>query len=71
MTRHPIDLVGQRYGRLLVLGKAPHQGRKVCWNCICDCGNETTVQTFNLIFGYTRSCGCYRRERAKEMHSKK
>lgn len=65
------DLTGQRYGRLVVKGRAPNQGRKVCWNCICDCGNETVVQTFNLIFGYTMSCGCYRKERSAQVHSKK
>ncbi len=66
-----VDLTGQRYGRLTVVERAPNQGQKVCWRCQCDCGNESTVQTFNLIFGQTNSCGCYRRERASEVHMKK
>lgn len=28
------------------------------WRCICDCGNETIVDTRNLMAGNTRSCGC-------------
>lgn len=69
MGRHlEMDLTGQRYGRLYVTGRAPNQGLKVCWHCICDCGNEAVVQSHNLIFGYTSSCGCLRRERASEVH---
>lgn len=72
MPRHlEMDLTGQRYGRLTVLARAPDQGRKVAWHCVCDCGRETTVQSFNLIFGYTVSCGCYRKMRASQVHSKK
>lgn len=66
-----VNLTGQRYGRLIVIERAPNRGQKVCWRCICDCGKETTVQTFNLVFGCTCSCGCYRRERASQVHSKK
>ena len=28
------------------------------WYCKCDCGNETIVQSSNLINGHTQSCGC-------------
>jgi len=62
-----MDLTGQRYGRLLVLNRAKNQGRKVAWFCKCDCGNVARVQTYNLVFGLTTSCGCLRRERAGEM----
>lgn len=65
-----VNLTGQRYGRLTVIERAPNQGRKVAWNCVCDCGNKTVVQTFDLIFGSTSSCGCYRRERAIQTHSR-
>lgn len=29
------------------------------WECRCDCGNKSTVQTGNLTSGNTTSCGCY------------
>ena len=66
-----MDLAGQRYGHLTVIDRAPNQGSKVCWNCICDCGNEAVIQSFNLILGYTMSCGCYRKVRSAQVHSKK
>lgn len=66
-----VNLTGQRYGRLTVIDRAPNQGRKVAWNCECACGNKTVVQTHNLILGYTSSCGCYRRMRSSQVHSKK
>lgn len=64
-----VDLTGQRFGRLVVSDRAPNQGQKVSWNCRCDCGTETVVQTFDLVFGRTRSCGCYRRERARDIRN--
>ncbi len=71
MTRTiKMDLTGQRYGRLIVVSRAPNMNRHVMWHCVCDCGGECDVQTGNLIFGNQRSCGCYRRERASETHSK-
>lgn len=58
-----LDLTGQRYGALIVINEAePHYtpaGRKkIMWNCQCDCGNMTVVETSNLRNGHTTSCGC-------------
>lgn len=66
-----MDLTGQRYGRLVIIGQSePHTtpgGRKIyMWRCICDCGNETIASTSSLRNGYTKSCGCLQRERAHE-----
>lgn len=66
-----LDLTGQRMGRLTVIGRDLSRGPKVYWKCVCDCGNTTSVQTFNLIFGMTHSCGCYRVERQRELHNRK
>lgn len=61
------DLTGQRFGRLVVVGRAashisPSGQKKVKWNCRCDCGNEVEVIGQNLTRGLTRSCGCYNNE---------
>ena len=61
----PLDLTGQRFGRLTVAARAengPH--KKTRWRCRCDCGAEVVVGTLLLRSGRTRSCGCLDRERS-------
>lgn len=62
MGRPLIDLMGQRFGRLLVVGKELDE-RGVClgWVCRCDCGREVTALGGNLTGGRKRSCGCLQR----------
>ena len=51
---------GKRYGRLVALErqrKFPGQ-TNARWVCMCDCGNETVVNGYNLRTSHTRSCGC-------------
>ena len=58
-TVHP----GQRYGRLVVVRRAPNSGRgKARFLCRCDCGNEVIVLAEALRNGTTKSCGCLRRD---------
>lgn len=57
-----IDLAGQRFGRLVVLGLAPKRGRTTMWDCLCDCGARRQVQSPHLRSGHTTSCGCLNRE---------
>jgi hypothetical protein len=55
------SLVNQRFGRLLVLWRAPKGNRKsrnIVWECKCDCGKLTTVSASALKSGATQSCGC-------------
>jgi hypothetical protein len=63
--RKPLDLTGQRFGRLLVGERAPdrHGHHRVAWHCLCDCGAEAVVTTTALRSGNTRSCGCGRGRR--------
>lgn len=69
-----LDLTGQRFGRLLVLGCAGtagelgKPGNKVYWNCLCDCGRKTVVRQSELLAkaGGTKSCGCLQKERTRE-----
>lgn len=67
----PIDLTGQRFGRLTVVEMADThitpKGRNVyMWKCICDCGNQAIVATSSLRSGQSKSCGCYQREKAHQ-----
>ena len=58
-----IDLVGKRYGRLLVIKKSGHKHQKITWECLCDCGSTAIILGASLKKGLTTSCGCFRRER--------
>ena len=60
------DRTGKQYERLIVSSRAPNQGKRTAWNCICACGNEVVVLGQSLASGRTRSCGCLRREESRE-----
>ena len=54
----PLNLIGEKYGRLTVVERAENMGVQTAWRCVCDCGNKITVRTNSLRTGNTRSCGC-------------
>lgn len=58
------DLEGQRFGRLLVVRRAPSATHHSRWLCRCECANEREVTATNLRRGTTTSCGCLHKERA-------
>lgn len=61
-----IDLIGQRFGRLVVVSSAPRRPghRAAWWLCRCDCGSEMEARADGLRTGNTRSCGCLKRDTA-------
>ena len=62
-----IDLVGNRYGRLVVLEKAQSDKHShTRWLCQCDCGNQKIVDGGSLKKGLTKSCGCLKKEKLKQ-----
>lgn len=66
-----IDITGQRFGRLTVIERAPKEGKtRTRWKCICDCGNITFSDSYQLRKGITQSCGCYHRELCGDQHRK-
>lgn len=59
------DLIGKRFGKLLVLEEAgfikKSDGRNSrVYKCQCDCGNIFYAQHVYLNCGDTKSCGCLR-----------
>lgn len=67
----PLDLIGQRFGRLTVVGRDAKVGgdgvRYVVWICKCDCGGDARVMTGPIRKkNGTRSCGCLQKERTAE-----
>lgn len=53
------DLVGQRFGRLVVVKDSLKRSTNgsVIWLCKCDCGNEINVNSRTLLLGESQSCG--------------
>lgn len=67
-----INLVGKRFGKLVVIERAenrqfPCGASVVCWKCRCDCGNIVTVCGSGLRNG-TKSCGCAKNKYGVESH---
>lgn len=61
-----IDVIGQRFGRLIVEGEgtpliSPSRSHRTM-RVLCDCGNRKEVRLSTLTNGKTTSCGCYRKE---------
>lgn len=63
-----VDLVGQRFGRLLVTAQAEAKAQSRWWVCMCACGSEVVVPTYRLSSGNTKSCGCLKRDRRAELN---
>ena len=61
------SLVGQKYGRLTVIKRLPNSSK---WECLCECGNTIITDTNHLNQGNTQSCGCYQKDRTRELFFK-
>ena len=62
-----IDLTNQKFGRLTAVRDSKERTGcgHVIWLCRCSCGKRVAVISGNLRNGYTRSCGCLKRDQAK------
>lgn len=62
MGRVVFDLLGQRFGSLVVKRKLPRERKEngtmapIMWYCECDCGGNVTVNTFRLTSGEKTHC---------------
>lgn len=71
-----LNLVGQRFGKLLVLRNSdkvkkylPNTTERFVW-CRCDCGSpEKEVSIWLLRSGHTSSCGCFKRDKQRKFRS--
>jgi len=70
MRKLEVDYRGKRFGRLLVKGPTAVRcpSGSILWECLCDCGNIAFVRTGNLT--RTKSCGCFRVDRMREVGKK-
>lgn len=51
-------MIGQRFGKLLVIDYVEKRNGHQMWLCRCDCGAEVVKRGSNLTSGHTKSCGC-------------
>jgi len=60
-----IDLIGQRFERLLVERFVSLEKQGARWECKCDCGKTTNVIGKHLRGGKVKSCGCFKDENTR------
>jgi len=63
------DLTNRVFGKLTakkVVGRASN--RTILWYCECSCGNSSIVRANHLKHNHTLSCGCYHREKIKDLY---
>lgn len=68
------DLTGKQFSRLSVLRPAEDRVLKIgkhltMWECKCNCGNTVIVRSCDLKSGKVMSCGCYRKETTRAIHT--
>lgn len=65
----PIDLTGQKFGRLTALESCgTNKDKRILWLCQCCCGNVAVVSCGLLRNGHTKSCGCLAKEGNNTKH---
>lgn len=64
-----INLTGKVFGRLTVLSENGRLHNRPAWLCRCECGTEIVTRSNSLTSGYTKSCGCFNKDRLKEAHT--
>lgn len=62
------DISGNVYGRLTVLREVKTD-RGWIVECSCSCGKLYKTFTYSVVSGNTSSCGCYRKELAKDKNA--
>lgn len=69
---HVVDLTGMDFGYLHVVGRdTSKKGDTAHWICRCKCGTICSKDGRYLRNGHAKSCGCFRKERAATLITKK
>ena len=56
-------LIGQRFGRLVVVADGGNQSLHSYVLVLCDCGKEKLILTHSVTSGITKSYGCLHKEK--------
>ena len=71
MGRPCLNLVGQRFGKLVVISQVQNRKGHSYWNCLCDCGKEKIIRGSHLKNGSIKSCGCINKELMNNINMRK
>ena len=66
---HANQLMGKRFGKLLVIDRIKKGGR-IYWVCLCDCGGYKDVLGYRLLNGDTSACVCGDKRVVKDLVGK-
>lgn len=62
------DITGNRYNRLVAIKKLENnKHNQIVWLFKCDCGNEIETEKNVVIRNITKSCGCYQKDKIREI----
>lgn len=70
LKKSKVDLVGKRFGKLVVIERVhqDHYNRCHLYRCKCDCGKEPILDSNELNSKGVRSCGCLVGETVKKLY---
>jgi len=63
-----IEIVGRKFGKLLVTGDTKQTSKSKLYKCICECGNIKYHTKQNLLKGTLVSCGCFKKQNRGKLH---
>lgn len=63
---NPLNLAGEKYGRLLVLHEGQSTSGRRTMVCLCECGKQVTARVDAIRNGTKQSCGCLNTELSRK-----
>ena len=64
-----LNIIGKKFNRILVESFSHIDNkRSSVWNCLCDCGKKTQIKGYALTTGHTRSCGCFKKDKIRDLN---
>ena len=64
-----VDITGNRYNRLKVMGFSHCENKRSFWICECDCGKTVVLRKDHFAYEYShqKSCGCLHRQTSSQL----
>ena len=62
-------LIGEKINKWTIL-EITRQGKQAHATCQCECGTVKSVRVLNILYGYSKDCGCGRKSMLRETRTK-